>query len=268
MDENRRPGTEAFSSPARGMSMSHSSTSLKGLASARGRVRSPVQQPRLSSISTSTRSPEARRKAILGSSSALPASRSSILPSSSSGSRLRSSSPLTPTSGSPRFARSAGVTSSSSLRPRPLSMQSSRPSLEDDLDHIDSYLFKSPRPPVVASAPPSSPAISLSSPSVPRTHVASLGVPASPSTPRRYRQTLAQTELPGYAGETRGLFAPPSPAPAAASLPAAERSPESAHHAVTRETGGTRDRRRQVLGRYLGNVDQLLDRFEVLRCGV
>ena len=265
-DENRRPATEAFGSPARVMSTSHSSTSLKSSMPARGRVRSPVQQQRLSSISTSTRSPEARRKAILGSASALSASRSSIVPGSSS-SRLRSSSPLTPTtSGSPRFARSAGFTSSS-LRPRPLSVQSTRSSQEDDPDHVDSYLFKSPRPPTAASASSSSPAVSLSSPTVPRTRVASLGVPASPATPRRHRPYTAQTELPGYAGETRGLFAPPSPAPPAAALPTADPSPQSAHHATTTGAGGTRDRRRQVLGRYLGNVDQLLDRFEVLRCG-
>lgn len=73
------------------------------------------------------------------------------------------------------------------------------------------------------------------------------------------------TELPGVSGQTKGLFAPKSPAPLQE-----EQTPEGRDLQPEEEMGSgkadTYERRRQILGQHIGNLDQLLHRFEVLRC--
>jgi hypothetical protein len=84
---------------------------------------------------------------------------------------------------------------------------------------------------------------------------------ASVMSPRRARQIAAE-DLPGSAGSTKGLFAP--------SRRVSTTSDGSGPGLLTKEKQelGTRERRRQVLTKYMGNVDQLLERFEGLRCSI
>lgn len=78
------------------------------------------------------------------------------------------------------------------------------------------------------------------------------------------------TELPGNLGRTKGLFAPhakvaiPAETEHIRSEPMKSEGNDEADESPSR--GDTYERRRQILGQHLGNLDQLLHRFEVLRC--
>lgn len=76
------------------------------------------------------------------------------------------------------------------------------------------------------------------------------------------------TELPGVSGQTKGLFAPHARSPALVQHETAEQVQAQQTDDVAENTGkaDTYERRRQVLGQHIGNIDQLLHRFEVLRC--
>jgi hypothetical protein len=80
-------------------------------------------------------------------------------------------------------------------------------------------------------------------------------------------------ELPGISGQTRGLFASTrQPSSDATARPAYSRAEgEQLEMKASSETqaaikGDTYERRREVLAQHVGNLDQLLHRFEVLRC--
>lgn len=94
----------------------------------------------------------------------------------------------------------------------------------------------------------------------------SLMQPSSVGVKQPYRNL---TELPGVSSETRGLFAPHASRSGTPSLPKEQVQEVAEDH--LNEKGGvakgdTYERRKQVLGQHIGNLDQLLHRFEVLRC--
>lgn len=133
--------------------------------------------------------------------------------------------------------------------------------------------FKSPRP------PPHSPLRGLrNSPSTPQSQhrrMSTSGLPTymfpkSPSgqissrPPLSRSSVLAQStkDLPGGTGVTRGLFASLSPAMSSDS----GASPQQTQgHWTDAQLTSITQHRRQVLAKYVGNVDQLLERFQVMR---
>ena len=199
-----------------------------------------------SSLSAARRSPESRRRSLLGSSSSL--------------ANLARTASLTP----PREGSSRHIRRSSTLRTVCTAKE----------EAIESYLFKEPRLP----ASPSMERSRLSrSVAMPLSQTASCILPtrqaahppaASVMSPRRARQIAAE-DLPGSAGSTKGLFAP-SMRVSPTTTPCVTTSDGLGSSILAREKQelGTRERRRQVLTKYMGNVDQLLERFEGLRCSI
>jgi len=81
------------------------------------------------------------------------------------------------------------------------------------------------------------------------------------------------TGLPGVSGETKGLFASHSRREVTPTQVINDKTQDELMHSAEKKdesstdgNGNTYERRRQILGQHLGNLDQLLHRFEVLRC--
>ena len=197
-----------------------------------------------SSLSAARRSPEARRKSILGSSST-----------------TCDNALMTPPRTPPRESEGRHIRRSSTLR--------NVASIDDD-EAVESYLFKAPRLPASpsvertklsqsAALPYSASAASLRIP-----EAATSPTPSVALSPRRPRQ-VAVEDIPESAGSTKGLFVP-SRIASLSKLSEERRLRQATLEQSDRQAQGTRERRRQVLSKYMGNVDQLLERFEGLRC--
>lgn len=141
---------------------------------------------------------------------------------------------------------------------------------------VESYLFKAPKVPTTQSPTKSVPrsasnshlhlrhSDSASTGSVDQFGLAGRPPLVSRMSPQKARYTIATEDLPGSAGATKGLFAPSRRTSITGTPTLSSTAPPITQQSVSNP--GTRERRRQVLGKYIGNVDQLLDRFEQLRC--
>lgn len=222
---------------------------------------------------------EDRRRSVLGTSAFASASRSNYnTPPSTPGRRASMLANAKPTiSRSPNLSKSA------------------YPASPDRADMPVGPMFRAPRLPSMLSTPRKT---SISPSAAQRSsHIAELqNVPAeaTPTTPsgrtasahatarplprsssisslytaRRQSRVFGDDRLPGSDSATAGLFAPA--AGAAYNPRKAKDVPKAVAFHSDKDEGqrkSTAERRRSVLGQYLGNVDQLMERFEILRCG-
>ena len=211
-----------------------------------------TESPGKLSATKQPRSPDGPRRSVLATSAFRISSRSNLTP------------PTTPGDRNVKSHR----------RPSSLGHGRLKASIAEDRTHI----FKPPRPPLSpskgsefypASHGGQTSGLAASTPSKdPQRHISihAEDVPCLRTSIKPHREHLSTIgDLPGSSGHTKGLFASTLEARLHPASGVPERSGgRTFSDAQYRDS--TRDRRRLMLGKYIGNVDQLLERFDGLRC--